>query len=157
VRLFCFGQFVRLARQAHFLRRSIELEVVSTLATTADPVLITTLKASLNRQRVMLEAEDFMEFSLSDQAFHRQMYEAAEVPDLWPLVRRQSGHLDRVRRLHLPVPGKANAILQDHASIVEAIAKGDPVEAQKSLRQHLSGTLSIIEDIRTRFPSYLKG
>jgi DNA-binding GntR family transcriptional regulator len=148
---------VRLARHAHFLRRSIELEVVSTLATTADPVLITTLKASLNRQRVMLEAEDFMEFSLSDQAFHRQMYEAAEVPDLWPLVRRQSGHLDRLRRLHRPAPGKANAILQDRASIVEAIAKGDPVEAQKSLRQHLSGTLSIIEDIRTRFPSYLKG
>lgn len=148
---------VRLARQAHFLRRSIELEVVATLATAADPALITALKASLHRQRVMLEAEDFREFSLTDQAFHRQMYEAAEVPDLWPLVRRQSGHLDRLRRLHLPAPGKADAILQDHTAIVEAIAKGDPEAAQQSLRRHLSGTLSIIEEIRGKYPSYLKG
>jgi DNA-binding GntR family transcriptional regulator len=148
---------VRLARQAHFLRRSIELEVVVTLATTADPLLVANLKTTLNRQRIMLEAEDFKEFALADQSFHRQMYEAVEVPDLWPLVRRQSGHLDRLRRLHLPAPGKANAILQDHTRIVDAIAKGDPVEAQKSLRHHLSGTLSIIEDIRARYPSYLKG
>jgi DNA-binding GntR family transcriptional regulator len=148
---------VRLARQAHFLRRSIELEVVSTLASAADPALIAALKTSLNRQRIMLEAEDFAEFSLSDQAFHRQMYEAAEVPDLWQLVRRQSGHLDRLRRLHLPAPGKAKAILQDHTNIVEAIAKGDSAAAQNGLRRHLSGTLSIIEEIRERFPSYLKG
>ncbi|WP_019142530.1 GntR family transcriptional regulator [Noviherbaspirillum massiliense] len=147
---------IALARQAHFLRRSVELEVVLTLAKNTDPALVERLRLSLARQRAMLEAEDFPEFSVNDQAFHKLMYEAAQVPDLWPLVRRQSGHLDRLRRLHLPIPGKAKAILQDHTAIVEAIAKGDPVEAQECLRRHLSGTLSNLEEIRARFPDYLK-
>jgi len=50
------------------------------------------------------------------------MYEAARLPDLWVLVRRQSGHLDRLRRLHLPTPGKAASIVQDHRRILRAIA-----------------------------------
>lgn len=146
---------IALARQAHFLRRSIELEIVHTLAQAAEPQLIQTLQASLARQQAMLDLEDFKEFSNTDLAFHRQMYEAAQVPDLWALVRRHSGHLDRLRRLHLPIPGKARAILQDHSLIVQAIAAGDPAAAQQHLRKHLSGTLSNIDEIRARFPGYL--
>ncbi len=147
---------IPLARQAHFLRRSIELEVVHTLAEAADPQLILRLQNSLALQRSLADAEDFMEFSAADQAFHKSMYEAAQVPDLWILVRRHSGHLDRLRRLHLPIPGKARAILEDHTKIVQAIADGDPCAAQQHLRQHLSGTLAHIEDIRARFPSFIK-
>lgn len=143
------------AQQAQFLRRSIELEIVRTLAAAPEPALIDRLRTTIAMQRAMLEANNLAEFSVTDQAFHRQMYEAAKVPDLWPLVRRQSGDLDRLRRLHLPIPGKASAVLQDHANIVNAIADGDPQEAEKCLRRHLSGTLANLEEIRARFQSYL--
>jgi DNA-binding GntR family transcriptional regulator len=144
-----------LVRQAHFLRRSIELEIVHVLAAAPDAELVARLRASLARQAALLD--DFAEFTAADQAFHKLMYEAAQVPDLWALVRQQSGHLDRLRRLHLPIPGKAEAILRDHTAIVEAIAPGDPVEAQNALRRHLSGTLSNVEEIRSRFPDFLAG
>lgn len=147
---------VALAQQAHFLRRSVELEIVRTLAQAPDPALIERLRLSVARQQAMLAARDFAELSLFDQAFHRQMYEAARVPDLWMLVRRQSGHLDRLRRLHLPIAGKANAIVVDHTAIVDAIARGDVEEAQACLRQHLSGTLANLDEIRARFGSYLQ-
>jgi DNA-binding GntR family transcriptional regulator len=146
---------VGLARQAHFLRRSIELEIVHTLAQKPDPELVSALRASLAKQQALADIEDFKEFAAADQGFHRLMYEAAQVPDLWLLVRRHSGHLDRLRRLHLPIPGKARAILQDHGFIVQAIANGDPAAAQAHLRQHLSGTLSNVDEIRMRFPTYL--
>ncbi|MGO4306661.1 GntR family transcriptional regulator [Cupriavidus sp. RAF12] len=147
---------VALARQAHFLRRSVELEIVRTLAEHPDPVLVERLRATVARQQRMLDLDDLAEFSVNDQAFHRQLYEAAAVPDLFALVRRQSGHLDRLRRLHLPIPGKANAVLRDHTAIIDAIAAGDQARAEASLRTHLSGTLANVEDIRTRHGDYLR-
>jgi len=147
---------VTMARQAHFLRRSIELEIVHTLARTADAALVTRLRDSIELQKVLAERENYADFVSADQAFHRQMYEAAQVPELWAMVRRQSGNLDRLRNLHVPIPGKARRVIGDHTAIVDAIAAGDPAAAQAALREHLSGTLSHLDDIRARFPHYLK-
>ena len=145
------------AQQAHFLRRSVELEVVRTLALRPDRSFVPRLQALIARQRGMLDAQDFESFAETDQSLHRQLCEAAEVPDLWALIRSRSGHLDRLRRLHLPVPGKAQSILDDHARILAAIAEGDADRAQEVLRQHLSGTLAQADEIRARFPDYVRG
>ncbi len=143
------------ARQAHFLRKSIELEVVRSLAAQADPVLVAKLRAQIDLQVAVAEAADYGEFVAADQAFHQQMYLAAGVPDLWRLVRRNAGHVDRLRRLHLPSEGKTQAIVRDHRRIVEAIARQDPQAAQDSLREHLSGTLGQLEEICQRYPDYI--
>lgn len=147
---------VALARQAHFLRRSVEVEIIRTLAASPDPALVERLRAIVARQQRMLELDDLAEFTANDQNFHRQLYEAAAVPDLFGLVRRQSGHLDRLRRLHLPIPGKAHAVLRDHTAIVDAIAAGDVTAAESALRDHLTGTLANVEEIRSRFRDYLR-
>jgi DNA-binding GntR family transcriptional regulator len=147
---------VALAREAHFLRCAIELEVVRTLAARPDPALVARLASNLARQRMLAEEEDVHEFSLADQAFHQMMYVAAGVPNLWQMVRSQSGHIDRLRRLDLPSPGKRPRVLQDHAALLEAIEGGDGAAAQAVLRGHLSGTLSNIDDIRRRHPSYVR-
>ena len=143
------------ALQAHFLRRSIELEVVRTLAEQRNAALIAQLRETIARQTELLDLKNYEQFSLLDQAFHRQMYEAAGVPQLWDLVRRLSGHIDRLRRLHLPVEGKTMAVVRDHAEIIDAIEKGDVEAAQAALRKHLSGTLNQIDQIRTSHPNFL--
>jgi len=143
------------ARQAHFLRRSIELEVVHTLTGSADATLIVQLRATVAQQMALCNAKDYREFATFDQTFHRQMYVAAGVPDLWDLVYRLSGHIDRLRQLHLPVEGKTAAIVRDHGEIVDAIERHDPAAAQAALRKHLSGTLSQVEQIRARHPNFV--
>jgi GntR family transcriptional regulator, rspAB operon transcriptional repressor len=143
------------ALQAHFLRRSIELEVVRTLAEQRNAALIAQLRETIARQTELLDLKNYEQFSLLDQAFHRQMYEAAGVPQLWDLVRRLSGHIDRLRRLHLPVEGKTMAVVRDHAEIIDAIENGDVEAAQSALRKHLSGTLNQIDQIRTSHPNFL--
>jgi len=143
------------ARQAHFLRRAIELEVARALATAANEPLVKRLRATIARQRAALAAGDYGDFVACDESFHRQMYEAAGVPGLWDEVRRRSGHIDRLRRLHLPAEGKGEAILRDHARIVDAIAKRDPDIAQRRVREHLSGTLLQVDAIRARHPDYV--
>ena len=146
---------IRAAQQAHFLRRSVELEVVRVLATARDAELVKRLRATLARQRAALDDGDYAAFAAGDYAFHRQLYEAAGVPELYEQVRRQSGHIDRLRRLHLPAAGKGEAILRDHARIVDALARGDADAAQRRVREHLSGTLSQVDAIRARHPDYV--
>ena len=143
------------ARQAHFLRLAVELEALRRIVPSADAALTARLELHLARQREAQESGDRAAFEEADFDFHAAFYDAAAVPELWHLVRRQSGHIDRLRRLNLPIPGKIEAILADHAAILEAIRRRDAEAATEALRRHLSGTLSIIDDIRARYPNYL--
>lgn len=145
------------ALQAHTLRRAIELEILHTLCALPPDLLaalVQRLQAHLRRQREALEPLDVPALSLADQAFHREMYEAAGLGPLWDLVRQRSGHVDRLRRLNLPAAGKAEAIVRDHAAILAALAKGDAPAAQQALRQHLAGTLSFVSEIVQRYPDW---
>lgn len=147
---------LRLTRQAHFLRRSIETEAVQMLAQNPDPKLIAALRRTLALQLALADSDDYTAFNDTDQAFHRQLYEAAEVPDLYTLVRRQSGHIDRLRRLYLPIKGRPQQIVSDHTAIVDAIESGDPEHARAALRHHLSRSLTDSAAIRARYPDYFR-
>jgi DNA-binding GntR family transcriptional regulator len=146
---------LRAARQAHFLRRSIELELVRELALRRPAGLVEALRRQLGLQRSLAEAQQYGEFVAADRQFHQLLYAAADMAALVELVGRVSGHVDRLRRLHLPTAGKTASILRDHGAIVEAIAAGDAAAAQEALRMHLSGTLSAAEDIRLLHPDYV--
>lgn len=146
------------ALQAHFLRRAIELEILAALCALPDAehcALIERLNASLVVQQAALEPLDVSTLAVADQAFHQALYETANVGPLWALVRKQSGHVDRLRRLNLPVAGKPQAIVRDHRAIVQAIASRDAPAAAQALRQHLAGTLSFVDNIRQRYPQWI--
>ncbi|MDH2051975.1 GntR family transcriptional regulator [Achromobacter marplatensis] len=143
------------ARQAHFLRQSLELEIVHLLAQRPDPVLHKRLQASIDLQRVSHANGEYQQFIDADQAFHRDMHAAAGVTSLWELEQRYSGHLDRLRRLHLPEAGKAERIMDDHQRLLDAIVAQEPGRAQQVLREHLSGTLSQVAEICKRYPEYV--
>jgi DNA-binding GntR family transcriptional regulator len=146
------------ALQAHFLRRSIELEILHTLCALPPPAhaaLVARLRALLRRQAEALQPLDFAALAAADQAFHRELYQAADVGPLWDLVRQRSGHVDRLRRLNLPARGKAEAIVRDHTAITDALERADAPAAEAALRQHLSGTLSFIDQVRQRYPDWI--
>jgi len=66
-----------------------------------------------------------------------------------------SGHVDRLRLLHVPTEGKAESIMSGHQAILQAIESGDAETAQQAVREHLSGTLASVEEIQQRYPEYL--
>jgi len=146
---------VHRAQQAHFLRQALELEIVRLLALQPNASFDAELSAAIARQQQFAKAGDFEKFMAADNDFHARLYEAADKQDIWTLVRSRSGHIDRLRRLHLPSPGKAQDIVRHHKLIARAIAEGNPEAAQQHLRAHLSGTLSELPRIRSRYPEYL--
>ncbi len=142
------------AREAHFLRLAVELEIVRRVAANPSPGLAEQLRTELGRMRERLEAGDQDGFSQSDEAFHAALYAASGVPGLRELVRSRSGHLDRLRRLHLPTPGKADAVLREHEALAEAILAGDAARAEGHLRAHLSGTFAEVDRLRATSPQF---
>lgn len=143
------------AEQAHFLRRAVELELVRELATGGDAALPKRLKAWVERQEAARKAEDFAAFAEADQMFHLELYRAAGQEELYNLVRSRSGHIDRLRRLHAPSPGKARRVVTEHMAILRAIKAHDPQGAQDGLRAHLSNTLANVDAIREAHPAFL--
>ncbi len=143
------------ARQAHFLRRSIELELVRELALQRPAGLVEALRRQVALQQALAKAQQYGEFVAADRRFHQLLYEAGGMSALVDLVARVSGHVDRLRRLHLPTAGKTASILRDHRAITAAIAAGDAGAAQDALRAHLSGTLSAVDEIRRLYPDYV--
>jgi len=143
------------AREAHVLRRSVEIEIARQLASAHDDAVIADLRTQLSRQADLATRKDFLGFIAADKEFHRLMYEAAGLPRLWAVVVRMSGHVDRLRLLHIPTDGKIEQILGGHQAILEAIASRDAEAAQSAVRDHLSGTLASVDDIQKRYPEYL--
>ncbi|MDN3722533.1 FCD domain-containing protein [Roseibium salinum] len=78
----------------------------------------------------------------------------AGVANLWRLIDSRSGHIDRLRNLNLPDPGKPANIMHYHDEIVNAIEAGDAAAAEKAVREHLSGTLAAVDQIMAHHPDF---
>jgi len=142
------------AQETQFLRLSIELEVVRALIRQDGAAMIARARTCLALQRAALASDDLEAFSRLDREYHAALCEAAGVSALWSIVTARSGHIDRLRKLNLPDPGKSASILSCHERILDAIDARDARGAEAVLREHLSGTLSQVEQIMERYPGY---
>lgn len=145
---------VEQARETQFLRLSIELEVMRRLSAEGGKEAVSSARKVFALQQAALEAGEIERFSRLDRFFHEALCQAVGVANLWQLVTARSGHIDRLRNLNLPEPGKPANILYYHQRILEAIEAGDPAAAQTAVREHLSGTLGAADQIMARYPEY---
>jgi len=142
------------AQETQFLRIGVELEVAKALARSGDPALLAPAKRLLRMQKLAGEDRDIDEFNTLDRLFHLALFEANGVRPLWHVIADRSGHIDRLRRLNLPDPGKIAQVIQDHEEMLEAIASTDPQAVERAVRTHLSGTLAAAQAIRDQHPQY---
>ena len=135
-------------KATHFLRTSLELEVARTLAQTGKKAKIAPAIEILQQQKNRDLATEA--FSRLDSDFHRALFMAAGYEDLWSLLRDHSGHLDRVRQLQLPTPGKIERVIMQHGKIIDAIHASDVALAESHVREHLAGSLQELDSIIAR-------
>lgn len=142
------------ARETQFLRLGVELEVTRTLSRMGNPDVLLPSQRVLRMQKMAGEDRDIPEFTALDRLFHLSLFQAAGFASLWHLISGRSGHIDRLRRLNLPDPGKIADVLQAHEQILAAIAAGDDAKVQQAVRHHLSGTLASLPAIIDLHPDY---
>jgi GntR family transcriptional regulator, rspAB operon transcriptional repressor len=144
------------AERAQFLRKAVEIEVVRTLAQEPTRVPLNVLRGLIDGKSAFADGGDHAAFMEADAAFHRILFEAAGVLALWWVIRRGSGHIDRLRRLHLPVEGKMREIIRFHRAIVDAIAAGEAAAAENAMREHLSRSLQFADALKARHPTFFQ-
>lgn len=142
------------ARETQFLRLALELEVARKLALSSRPDLLSVSQRILAQQETALATGDMGLFARFDRLFHQSLCEAAGVGSLWQVIASRSGHIDRLRNLNLPDPGKPNDILAYHRRILAFIEAGDVEQSSNAVREHLSGTLASVDAIRERAPQF---
>ena len=70
-------------------------------------------------------------------SFHRQIGDGLGFHRIGEILDALRTHLDRVRRLLLPEPGRMTTTLAEHRAIMDAIERRKAAEAGRAMRRHL--------------------
>jgi GntR family transcriptional regulator, rspAB operon transcriptional repressor len=139
-------------REGAFLREAIELHAVARLAETVTPSQVSALKAALRRQDALVAHGDIAGFYEEDAAMHAQILGFTGFRRLAVVADSAWVHVNRARRLLLPMPGRVAETLEEHRSIVDAIAAGDAPAATEATRHHLGQLLRRLDPLETERP-----
>jgi DNA-binding GntR family transcriptional regulator len=142
--------------EAILVRKALEELTARRAAENAGPAQIATLRQFIDRQQKLDRRGDRDGFHLADDGFHAAVAEAAGHPGIWRLIEQVKMQVDRYRRLTLPVPGRMGRVVDEHASVVAAIAAGDPQQASAAMATHLDGLSASIADVRDLNPEYFE-
>ncbi len=145
---------VQQASETHFLRLSVEIEILRSLAMSSDDALVAELENWIDRQREELARLDSAAFTLADNQFHETLFRAARVPGLVELLASRRGHYDRIRGLFLRHKPRRKAVIAEHVAIVKALRETDPIAAEAAIRKHLGKSLAIVDELRNLHLDY---
>jgi DNA-binding GntR family transcriptional regulator len=103
------------------------------------------LASTIEGQRRALDPWDAQSYTLENIRFHRAIFDASDnefVKAQLPIVAMTS---QVFRPLELVDFDRAADAIEEHASILEAIAAGDDAEAERRARLHIRHTIESIE------------
>jgi DNA-binding GntR family transcriptional regulator len=141
-------------KQWMLVRSALEAEVASSCAERLAPESLARLDRNLAYQRAAMEHGDIDGFYELDVGFHRLMIEGLALDRVGDILESVRTHLDRVRRILLPEPGRMPATFEEHRAIHAAIAAGKPGAAAKAMRRHLHRVLRELELFERSHPDY---
>lgn len=124
--------------EERFLRVSVEREVMGLYMTNPTPEDIAKLEASLAQQRESIAAEDFRRFITADDDFHDVFYGTTGKPFCAEVIRKASGHYNRVRLLSCIDMDITDNILQQHCEMIAAMKSKDAQKMLAVFSHHLS-------------------
>lgn len=136
--------------QAYFIRAALEEAVMQDAARTLTAADHDQLAALIDRQRAALDADDRALFHNLDDQFHRDICTAAGLDFIWTLVKERKGHMDRARFLSLSFG--APRVVEEHATILDALRQRDGAAASAAVRLHLSQIQAILDRLKLDRP-----
>jgi DNA-binding GntR family transcriptional regulator len=141
---------------AHFIREALECAAIRETAIKATEDDIASLEENLRSQERADERGDFDAFYVLDEEFHRVLCDLSGHATVWAVSQRAKGHLNRIRRLSIPMPSYIGEMIAEHRGVVAAVAEHDPDAAEEQLRHHLRMVLREIPQIRSEHPDYFE-
>ncbi len=138
---------------ARFVREAVEADIVKLVAEQHDPALVTDLRKLIEAQRktIGLHADEFMQL---DEQFHRALAVAAGKSQVFRVVDNVKAQMDRVRFLTLMNRSVIEISIEQHAAVVDAIERGEPMQADAAMRTHLRQILADLPHVAALRPEF---
>jgi DNA-binding GntR family transcriptional regulator len=141
-------------KQWMLVRRALEMEVVEACARDLEAGWVEEIGRNIAYQRAAVDQGDIDGFYALDVTFHRLMIEALGLHRVGEILESVRTHIDRVRRILLPEPGRASGTLREHEAIYRMIVQRKPAAAADAMRKHLDRVLSELETFEKRHPNF---
>jgi DNA-binding GntR family transcriptional regulator len=138
---------LRLVRDSHFVRETLECRIVELAAARIDAAGRAALAADLAAQRRAIAADDRVGFFESDEAMHAHFAAIAGHASVWQVIHAAKAQLDRVRHLSLASRSRSRLRLTEHRAIAGHVMAGDGAAAAQAMRAHLASVFDAIESI----------
>lgn len=141
---------------AQFIREALECAAVRTAAELCTEDDVRALEENLGAQERSRQTNDYDAFYALDESLHQTLCNMSRHAMVWSISQRAKGHLNRVRHLSLPIPEYLGSMIEEHRTLVEAVSRREPDEAELALRYHLRMVLREIPAIRAEHPDFFR-
>jgi DNA-binding GntR family transcriptional regulator len=153
------GSFVaridlRLVRDSHFVRATLECRLVALAAARIDEAGRARLRENVAVQRRAIAEHDAGAFFRADEAMHALIAEIAGHPGAWQVIHAAKAQLDRVRRLSLASGTRSRLRMVEHRSIAACVIAGDADGAERAMHTHLHSIFDAIDNIAAENAHY---
>jgi len=138
---------LRVVRDNHFVRETLECRIVELAAARLDAASRVRIRDNLSAQRRAIAARDAAGFFRVDEALHELLAECAGHASAWQVIHSAKAQLDRVRRLSLESPARSRLRMNEHRAIADRVLEGDGAGAAQAMRAHLGTVFESIANI----------
>jgi GntR family transcriptional regulator, rspAB operon transcriptional repressor len=130
--------------EAQFVRERLECGIIRRVTERADRPALAGLRSLIRRQQQASDEVDIERFHRLDEELHESFCAIAGWPDVWRLIHRSKVHMDRVRRMSLPLAGQMPHLILQHRAILDAVVAGNADAAEAAMRGHLREIFSTV-------------
>jgi DNA-binding GntR family transcriptional regulator len=120
------------------LRELLEGAAARAAATDANAETLAALHGVIDRSRAARDAGDLAGLADLLGRFDQIVFEQVANVRIRGLIETLRAHLTRIGKLTEEIPGRVEASVEEHAAIVDAIARGDADEAERAIRSHIA-------------------
>jgi GntR family transcriptional regulator, rspAB operon transcriptional repressor len=139
-------------REGAFLREAIEVAAIGRVAETITDDQVIRLRRNIAMQSVLVEARDFSGFYLLDGEMHELILGFTGFRRLSAVTDSAWVHVNRARKLLLPVPGRLAETLGEHRQILAALEARDADAARAAVSRHLGQLIRFLEPLERDRP-----
>jgi GntR family transcriptional regulator, rspAB operon transcriptional repressor len=139
-------------REGAFLREAIEVAAIERVAKRITDDQLQLLRRNLTVQAALVADGDIPGFYAMDAAMHELLLSFTGFPKLSQVAETAWLHVNRARQLILPVPGRVQATLAEHQTILAALEARDPATARAAVQAHLRQLITYLEPLERDRP-----
>lgn len=138
-----------------FLRLTLEKAILELACASFPEDSFHQLEENLEKQKDVLEAQEFEAFFHLDNEMHACIFRGCEKPHIWTMMQEANVNYVRARVLDLTgITAEMDRLYTQHCQIAEAIRTRDNALGQSIIEKHINKVTADVAALQEKYPNY---